>query len=52
MQSTRRLPPIWALVSLAWLGPAMLAVFREYLQAAINDSEKPSLAALVWEAGD
>ena len=52
MPPIRRLPPIWALVSLAWLGPALLAVFREYLQAATDGREGPSLVRLVWEAGD
>jgi signal transduction histidine kinase len=50
--ATRRLPPVWAIASLAWLGPAFLAAFREYLQAAIEGRDGPSAATLVWEAGD
>ena len=48
----RRLPPVWALVSLAWFVPAILAAFREYLQAAVDGREVPSVATLVWQAGD
>ena len=52
MATTRRLPPVWALVSLAWFVPAILAAFREYLQTAVDGRDNPSIATLFWEAGD
>lgn len=52
MATTRRLPPVWALVSLAWLVPAILAAFREYLQTAVDGRDAPSVRMLAWEAGD
>ena len=47
-----RLPPVWLLVALAWLGPALIAAFREYLQAAIDGREGPSITQLLWQGGD
>ena len=52
MASTRRLPPIWLLVSAAWFVPAILAVSRNYLQAVIEGHERPTLRAMFWEGGD
>lgn len=52
MSSTRRLPPIWLLVSAAWFVPAILAAFRDYLQAAIDGRDGPTIRAMLWEGGD
>ena len=52
MATSRRLPPVWLLVSLAWLVPASLAAFREYLRTVVGGGERPSVAYLVWEFGD
>ncbi|HKC48408.1 MAG TPA: histidine kinase [Gemmatimonadales bacterium] len=38
--------PIWALVSAAWFGPAILAGFEAYVQG------RPSWQSIVWQAGD
>ncbi len=48
---TRRQPPVWALVSAAWLGPATLAGLREYLQGQIN-SNPGALRSAAFEFGD
>ena len=50
--TVRRLPPVWLLVSLAWLVPASLAAFREYLRAVVEGGERPSVSYLLWEFGD
>jgi hypothetical protein len=49
---TRRHPPVWAFVSAAWLGPAILAVLKEYAQGLLGGGEQPGWHVLVWEAGD
>jgi hypothetical protein len=48
----KRLPPVWALVSLAWLVPALIAAVREFLQAAVDGREGPSFNHLLWQGGD
>lgn len=50
--STRALPPLWALVSLAWLGPAILAAFQSYVQGRIGARDPATWRALLWEGGD
>jgi len=49
---TRRPPPVWVFVSAAWLGPAILAVLKEYAQGLLGGGEPPAWHVLVWEAGD
>ena len=46
----RRLP-IWALVSAAWFGPAILAAFEAYVQGRL-DGRAANWTRMVWEAGD
>jgi len=48
----RTQPPVWAFVSAAWLGPAILAVFRAYVQGRLGNREPATWRALVWEGGD
>ncbi len=50
--AARRLPPIWALVSAAWLGPAVLAAFHLYVQGRLGSREPATWQSLVWEGGD
>ena len=46
----RRLP-IWALVSAAWFGPAILAAFEAYAQGRL-DGRATHWTNIVWEGGD
>lgn len=46
------LPPLWALVSAAWLGPAVLAAFQAYVQGRLGHREPATWRTLVWEGGD
>jgi two-component system LytT family sensor kinase len=48
----RRSPPVWAFVSAAWLGPAILAGFTAYMQARLGKWEDFSWRWVVWEGGD
>ena len=48
----RPLLPIWALVSLAWAGPAILAAFQSYAQGRIGARDPATWRALLWEGGD
>lgn len=48
----RRRPPVWALVSAAWLGPAILAAFQAYVQGRLGSREPATWRSLVWEGGD
>jgi len=43
--------PIWLLVSAAWLGPAITAALRAYVQSRLN-GDPIHLRDLVWEGGD
>ena len=47
----RRLP-IWALVSAAWFGPAILAAFEAYVQGRLGSREPANWKSIVWEGGD
>lgn len=47
---SRRLP-IWALVSAAWFGPAILAAFEAYVQGRLGGGHA-SWTRMLWEAGD
>jgi two-component system LytT family sensor kinase len=49
---TRRTPPVWAFVSAAWLGPAILAGFETYMQARLGKWQDFSWRWVVWEGGD
>ncbi len=49
---TRRQPPIWAFVSAAWLGPAILAAFQGYVQGRLGNWEPATWRSLLWEGGD
>lgn len=44
--------PVWLFVSAAWLGPALLAAFRAYVQSRIGNGEPVTVRGVVWEAGD
>jgi two-component system LytT family sensor kinase len=48
---TRR-PPVWAFVSAAWLGPAILAAFQGYMQGRIGNGPPATWRSRHWEAGD
>ena len=48
----RRSPPVWAFVSAAWLGPAILAGFTAYMQARLGKWADFSWRWVVWEGGD
>jgi signal transduction histidine kinase len=45
-------PPVWALVSAAWLGPAILAAFQAYVQGRLGDRDPATWRSLLWEGGD
>lgn len=48
----RRRPPLWALVSAAWLGPAVLAAFQVTVQGRLGTREPASWRSVLWEGGD
>lgn len=50
--AARRRPPVWALVSAAWLGPAILAAFQAYVQGRIGNREPATWREILWEGGD
>jgi len=50
--TSRRKPPVWVFVSAAWLGPAILAVFQEYVQVRLGNRGPESWRNFVWEGGD
>ena len=52
MPASRRKPPVWVFVSAAWLGPAILAVFQEYVQVRLGNRAPESWRNFVWEGGD
>ena len=51
VRRARALRP-WALISAAWVGPAVLAAVAAYLQGRIGWREPTDLKALLWEGGD
>jgi hypothetical protein len=48
----RRPLPVWALVSAAWLGPAILAAFQAYVQGRLGNWPRATWRTLLWEGGD
>jgi signal transduction histidine kinase len=44
--------PLWAFVSAAWLGPAILAAFEAYMQSRLGNWPPATWRSLVWEGGD
>lgn len=44
--------PVWALVSAAWFGPAILAAFEAYVQGRLGNRGPTSWKSVVWEGGD
>lgn len=48
----RRRPPVWVLVSAAWLGPAILAMFQTYAQSVIHGEPAGGWRRFAWEGGD
>jgi LytS/YehU family sensor histidine kinase len=52
MSPTRKYPPVWALVSAAWIGPAILAAFQTYMQARLGSRDPVTWRTLLWEGGD
>lgn len=51
-RTSRRLPPIWLLVSAAWLGPAILAAFQSVVQGRLGNREPATWQSVIWEGGD
>jgi two-component system LytT family sensor kinase len=49
--SSRRIQP-WMLVSIAWIGPAVLAVVNEIAQRRLSGDAPPSAAVLLFASGD
>lgn len=49
---TRNTPPVWLLVSLAWIGPAILAAFQAYVQGRLGNWNPATWRSLLWEGGD
>jgi two-component system, LytTR family, sensor kinase len=47
----RRLPPVWAILSAAWLAPALLAVCNAYAQSRLYH-EPANARSLVWQGAD
>jgi len=47
-----RHPAVWVFVSAAWLGPAILAVLKEFAQGLLGGGDLPTWRALLWEGGD
>jgi two-component system LytT family sensor kinase len=47
-----RLPPVWLLVSAAWLGPAILAAFQAFVQGRLGNREPATWQSIIWEGGD
>jgi signal transduction histidine kinase len=50
--ATRRPPPPWLLVSAAWLGIALLAILRGFVQGGMGQGDEVTWQAIVWEGGD
>lgn len=48
----RTLPPLWIVVSAAWLGPAILAGFDAYMQGRLGNRPPVTWQTVVWEGGD
>lgn len=44
--------PVWVLVSAAWLGPAILAVFQAFGEAGLGNRGPVTWRVAVWEGGD
>jgi two-component system, LytTR family, sensor kinase len=44
--------PAWVIVSAAWLGPAVLAVFDSLMQSRLAERPPPSWRVLAWQGGD
>lgn len=44
--------PAWALISAAWIGPAVLAAFEAYMQGRLGNRSDVTWRNLVWSAGD
>lgn len=42
----------WALISLAWIVPAILAALASYLQSRVGHWQSPRIRDLIWEGGD
>jgi two-component system LytT family sensor kinase len=50
--AARRAPPVWMLVSAAWIGPAILAAFQAYVQGRLGNRPPADWRTLLWEGGD
>ena len=50
--AARPLPPVWLLVSAAWLGPAILAAFQAFVQGRLGTREHATWQSIIWEGGD
>lgn len=50
--SSRRTPPIWLIVSLAWIFPALLAALQRYMQGALGNWDPAGPRQLLWEGAD
>ncbi len=47
-----RRPPVWALASAAWLGPAVLAAFQVVVQGRLGSRDPATWRTIAWEGGD
>jgi two-component system, LytTR family, sensor kinase len=52
MTSRPSRPPIWLFVSLAWLGPAVLAILQAHVQQRLGNWERIPWPQLLWQGGD
>jgi signal transduction histidine kinase len=52
MTSQRRTPPIWLLVSLAWILPALLAALQRFMQGWLGNWDPAGPRQLLWEGAD
>ena len=49
--TSARSVPVWAIISLAWLGPAVLAMLNAYAQSRLGN-EPADTRTLIWQGGD
>ncbi len=52
MPPAPRRPPVWLLVSAAWIGPAFFAAFPTFLRWQLGGDDGPPWHQVAWEGGD
>jgi two-component system, LytTR family, sensor kinase len=50
--SAKKPPPIWAIISLAWVAPAILAVCTAYVQSRLDNQGPVNTRWLLFQGGD